>query len=252
MVGLACGAALTFAAAAPALAQTKSEEKFTLEITPYLWAAGIEGSYQIGNIASGGLDVSFDSIWDNLDMAVMGTIEGRHGRWGLLFDAVYFDMSQTQPTQDHLASSVKAKIEQQLYSLAPAYRVLEDEVFVDVLAGVRYLYMKGELTIAEGQHPLIAQGRQVSSSDSWWGGFVGARVAWPLPFYKPVSLVGYLDLGAMDGEFMWQGIAGVNWQISEMFTAKLGYRYMSLDVSTGVSEFDLDIGGAYAGLGIKF
>ncbi len=42
------------------------------------------------------------------------------------------------------------------------------------------------------------------------------------------------------------------WQISEMFTAKLGYRYLSLEVSSGVTELDLDIGGVYAGLGIKF
>jgi opacity protein-like surface antigen len=243
--------ALSVALATPAAAQGKSEDKVSFEIMPYLWAAGISGNISVGTIATGGVDASFSDLLDDLDMALMGMIEARYGRWGLLLDGIYMDLSKNADTRD-LQGKSEVKFEQQLYSLAPTYRVLDEEVFVDALAGVRYLYVKTQLTIQPGQHPLVAGGRQVSASDNWWGGFVGARIAWPLPFYKPIALVGYVDLGAMDGNFMWQGIAGANWQISEMFSAKLGYRYLSYDVGAGINEFDLDTGGFYAGLGIKF
>jgi len=247
--------ALAFGAASPAAAQGKSEDKFTFEVTPYLWAAGINGDAAIGTIAGGGIDVdvdaSFSDIFQMLDMAFMGMIEGRYGRWGLLLDAVYMQLHDTETTADDRGSA-KFKLQQQLYSLAPMYRVLDEDVFIDAFAGVRFLYLKSELTIPEGRHPLLSQGRHVEASESWWGGFVGARVAWPLPFYKPVSLVGYLDVGAMDGNFMWQGIAGANWQISQTFSAKLGYRYLSYDVGSGPADFNLDTSGFYAGVGIKF
>jgi len=243
--------ALGVALAMPAAAQSKSEEKFTFEITPYLWTAGISGDISIGTIATKGVDVSFSSIFDNLDLAFMGWAEARYGRFGLIVDAIYMDIGKSVPIRDNRGEA-SAKFEQQMYSIAPSYRVLDEEVLVDVLAGVRYLYMKSRLAVPPGGHPLIATGRTVSASESWVGGFVGTAVAWPLPFYKPVSLIGYVDVGVMDGNFMWQGIAGANWQISQMFSAKLGYRYLSVDVDAGRAQFDLAMGGFFAGLGIKF
>ena len=255
LAALALASALGLGAAAPASAQGKSTEGWSAEIVPYLWGAGIKGSLSNGTIGTGGvdadIDISFSEILDHLDMALMGAAEARYGRWGLLFDGVYLLVSDDVPTHDRQGDA-KFKFQQQLYSLAPAYRVFDDEVFVDVLAGVRYLYLKTSLEVPPGHHPPIATGRKVSASASWWGGFGGVRVAWPLPFAKEVSLVGYLDLGEMDGSFMWQGIAGANWQITDMFSAKLGYRYLSFKVGAGSTEFDLDTSGFYAGLGIKF
>src|SRR4029453_16752215 len=122
--GLAAGAALALAlgAALPAAAQGKSEDKFTFEVTPYLWAAGINGDIAVGTVRGGGIDVdvdaSFSDIFQELDMAFMGMVEGRYGRWGLLLDAVYMQLSDNETTRDGLASA-KFKLEQQLYSLAP-------------------------------------------------------------------------------------------------------------------------------------
>ena len=56
----------------------------------YLWAPSIDATTQSGD----SIDVSFSDILDDLDMAFMGTLGARKGKWSLALDGIYMDVSQ--------------------------------------------------------------------------------------------------------------------------------------------------------------
>jgi hypothetical protein len=66
------------------------------EATPYLWAAGLDGTLAINNRPQQDLTVQqdFSGLFKILDLAASGSFEARNGRWGVLFDAVYFKVSR--------------------------------------------------------------------------------------------------------------------------------------------------------------
>jgi len=66
------------------------------------------------------------------------------------------------------------------------------------------------------------------------------------------SLVGYFDFGAGSSNWTFQGIAGINYQISKNFIIKGGYRYLMIDAEDSALVYDVKVGGPYIGLGIRF
>ena len=50
----------------------------------YLWGAGIKGETATG----GEVDIGFDSLISNLNMAFMGAVEARKSEWSMLADVV--------------------------------------------------------------------------------------------------------------------------------------------------------------------
>lgn len=77
---------------APALAAPVPDVEY--RITPFFWAAGLNG--EIGtrrNLPSVDVDVRFKDILRNLDFAAMLAGEYRNGRWGLLADFTYVAVS---------------------------------------------------------------------------------------------------------------------------------------------------------------
>lgn len=65
------------------------DDDWQFDATLYLWGTGIGGTTRTG----GDIDISCGDLWDNLDMAFMGALEARKGKWGLLGDFVYLKVS---------------------------------------------------------------------------------------------------------------------------------------------------------------
>jgi opacity protein-like surface antigen len=240
--------------AAPAAAQTQAEttqeNQWQFEITPYLWMAGIKADVRSGRFSSGGVEASFSDISGNLNAAFMGTFEARKGRWGILLDTMYLNLSVDGDTPDRAIGVVDLKLKQGMYSLAGTYRLVEKPFALDVLAGVRYANVSADLDIGPGTYPRVLQGRSVSKTTDWWDGFAGMRGLVPLS--ERWSLVGYFDFGAGGSNWTFQGLAGINFMISKNFIIKGGYRYLAIDVENSALVYDVKLLGPYLALGIRF
>jgi hypothetical protein len=81
-------------------------------------------------------------------------------------------------------------------------------------------------------------------------GFVGMRALVPLS--ERWSLVGYVDVGAGNSNYTFQGIAGVNFKVAKHFVIKGGLRFLIIDAEPEPIELDLKMAGPYLGLGIPF
>ncbi len=245
---LAIAVAFGLSSATPALGQTSGQglEGWQVEVTPYVWMAGLSGDIQAGDV-SGTIGASFSDILNSLDFGLMGLLQVRHGRLGFGFDGMY-----TRLTNDGTSSGaggesegVHAEIVSQLYAFTVAYRVLDGRVPVDVGVGARLMPTSAALELTSGD----LAGARASGGNTAVDGFVGVRVSVPLS--NRWALEGYADLGAGDSKLSWQALGGLKVRVSGTISLKLGYRYLSIrnespDLSSNIGE-----GGFYLGLGIR-
>jgi hypothetical protein len=244
------------AAAAPEGGDTKD---WQFEFTPYFFAAGLNGKTGKNGVTAD-VDMSFDEILDNLDSGFMGIFESRKGPWSFAFEGVYFKMKDEKasswegPLGNTGTGTVEATMTEQLYQLSAGYRVIDDSVKVDVFGAARATRLDAQLdlTVTTGP-PLLPDGsRSVGSRKTWWDPLIGVRAL--LPFAENWTAVGYGDIGGfgVGSDLTYQLIAGVNWQISKVVSAKFGYRYLYQDYEKNGFIWDMAASGFYLGAGFRF
>jgi len=244
------------AAAAP---DEKGPQAWQFEFTPYVFGSSLSGTTGVGRVTAE-VDGSFSDIVENLDSGFMAKFEARKGPWGFLFDGVYFKLKDQKTASwqgpggvGTADGSLEATMTEQIYQLAVSYRTLDSASKLDLIGAARYTKLDTELDLAVTAPPVLPGGtRSLSASESWWDPVIGIRVT--VPFAEQWSFVGYADVGGFGAgsDVTYQAIAGVNWQFSKTFAAKVGYRYFYQDYENDGFVWDMAAHGLYLGLGIGF
>lgn len=87
LLGLA-PAALIAGLAGAAAAQTSADDKWSVTVSPYVWATSLDGNVAIAGHKAP-VDVSASDAFDQLESVVMGDVEVRRGRWAGFVDYQY-------------------------------------------------------------------------------------------------------------------------------------------------------------------
>lgn len=238
----ACAGVLSFASVNVAAAADEWQYSGTI----YLWAAGISGETARG----AEVDVDFDTLISNLNMAFMGAFEARRGRWSVLADVVYLNVGAndsasvpvTLPRGAVVNVDVAASVESRgwVLNLLGAYNVVSTpQASLDVLAGARYM----ELSLDFDLGLSVAQfgvAKNLSSTQTSWDGVVGVkgRVTlgdrWYLPYY--------LDLGAGQSDLTWQAFGGVGYSF-DWGDVSLVYRKIAWEFDSDAKLDNIDYSG---------
>jgi len=242
-----------FVTATPTFAQVAPPplDGWQFEATPYFWAAGLDGWSRIGARApTAHLDASFSDVFKNLDFGAMGAFEARKGRWAILFDAIYIKLSQkSDPLLGGALGTEDIGVKQTILQLAGAYRVFDQSaVTVDVLAGVRYAYIDGDISFSRSD--LLPGGISRGDHASWTDGFAGVRAAYALT--DKWSISGYVDGGGGGTKHSWQFIGATSYAFSKTFVGKAGYRILSMDYDQPEFLYNMKTSGFFVGVGIRF
>src|SRR5205814_1858562 len=115
-----------------------NKKKWTFDTTFYGWLAGVDGTVGVGRF-SRDFSADFADGFDKLDLGLMGALEARHGRWGILTNLVYVKTS-TDFT-GRLGNTTEFDSKYFLAEFAAAYRLTKSETAkgqLDVLGGLRY------------------------------------------------------------------------------------------------------------------
>jgi hypothetical protein len=120
----------------------KDPNGWSFVIEPYLWATALSGTVGVAPAPSLNLQASAKNLLQNLDWGLMGMVEARKGRWGILGDGFYAELSPDVKLGGVFYNSADLTVQQAFASLALAYRVIDDRRgFLDVYAGARYNYL---------------------------------------------------------------------------------------------------------------
>jgi len=233
-------------------------DRWQFELTPYLFASGLDGTTGAQGVEAD-VEMGFDDILDQLEAGLMGTFELRRGRWGILLDGLYFEVGDQRSSSwqgplgiGSATGELDVTTTMQMYQLSAGYRFGE-RVTVDLIGAARYTQLDTDLDLVVTTGGLLPGGtRSLSANESWWDPVVGVRVIVPLA--QRWSMVLYGDVGGfgVGSDLTYQAIAGINWQFSKHFSAKAGYRYLYQDFEDEGFVWDMAAHGPYLGLGIRF
>jgi hypothetical protein len=257
---------------APADAQDSAPagtDRLELSVTPYVWATALKGDVGVGK-TSADVDASFSDILNNLNGALMLSLEARKGRFGLLSDTVYANLEDNGATAAGQLK-VDATANMLIQSLAGTYRVgtwqLADTgagplaMTVDPYLGARYTYLDTEL---KGKLDLPDLGidahRSTEQSKHWVDPMVGIRTAWSLGERWNLVLAG--DVGGISTSDQYSaeawGLVGYRFGLfgQDNATVLAGYRVLKQKYEDGNGrdrfDWDMTIHGPIAGLKITF
>jgi len=213
------------------------------------------------------IDVSADTIIDNLKFTFMGTFEAKKGAWGMFTDILYLDVggskSQTRdvtigPVQlpAGVTADLSLDVKGTVWTLAGTYRAMTTpEANVDVFAGARMISVKENLgwDFSANVGPIVGPGRQGSSEAKItnWDGIIGAkgrvsfgsRREWFVPYY--------VDVGTGESDLTWQAIGGIGYAFSwgEVLAA---WRYLDYKFKSGKKLEDLNFNGPAIGVAFRW
>jgi hypothetical protein len=239
------GAALALALPAAAAA----EGGWTLAVSPYVWTPSLSTSVEtrFGTLTA---EDDIGDILSALDFGLMGVVEARRGRFGLIADFVYSDLTQRSDTPFGALFS-RARVESTL-TLATgyvAYRAHEDErVSVDVLGGLRASSLDLDVTLTEGEIPT----QRLGFSESWFDPIVGGRARVALgDRWFATALADFGGFGGSDDR-TWQALGIVGYQAGERWSIEGGWRHLSIEKRIRGRDVELDLDGPLLGVTVAF
>lgn len=221
-----------------------ADESWT-EIGGYVFASQISGESQISDITTD-VDVSFIDILKNLDIGAMGFIEHRRSKWSFIGDVGHMTLSSdATATNGVLTVQLDAEVKQTTVQAFAGYRAFEqdygDASFgLDVLGGVRYVYLEANIGIEAVALGLVTAASR-SRNEDWADGVVGLRAqynnnnGWGASFQA--------DIGKGSDSNSYQLIGLVNYDFGNDWKAFGGYQFLNLDYEegAGATRFGVDL-----------
>jgi opacity protein-like surface antigen len=237
--------------AVPAFAQSGSSgdrNQWSFEVTPYLWAAGLQGDVEVRN-RKASVDPSFSDLLKDLDFGVMTAAEIRYGRWGFLFDGMYMRLSKDGDTPGPLFAGVDVVSKTGIIAGSFMYRpVWLDRFTLDILAGARAWILDTELEFKPG----ILPGVTVSKSTAFADPIIGLRAAVNVTDRLSVSVLGDVGGFGVSSDLTWQAFGGIEYRFARHWSARVGYRALGIDFEKAQIKLDAVMHGPVLGVSFRF
>lgn len=242
---------------------------WALQITPYMWAAGLEGNISpFRRAPTIGVEKSFSDVMDDLNFGGFVNIWGRYERFVFSGDIMYVDTTDGHASGPLPAfqipglgvtippgASVDAKVDTKQFTatLQSGYRVIDTPQFtLDALAGARFWYISNDVTVT-ASHPGIGTRTASHGEDfGWVDPVLGLRAF--LPVTDRLSVQAQADIGGFGAgsDLTWSALATVNYVFSERLSASVGYKVLDVDYDHKGYVYDTRLSGPVLGMTYRF
>lgn len=239
-------AALMMLVAGSASAQ---DTEWSYKATGFLWLPdtriGVETPF--GEV-NGELKIG-DAI-KNLDFAFMGSLEANRGKWSLIGDLVYFDLSASEQTPiGALFDAAEVGTRITALSGIAAYRVYETDRFaLDLGGGFRAMSVKVDVSLISAGRP----DRTTRSDDQWIDPIIALRGRYD--FNEKWFGTFYLDGGGLGvgSEQTYQAALGVGYNLNDQWSVLGGWRYLDFKRENNGKVLDFQQSGIVLGASYRF
>jgi hypothetical protein len=207
---------------------------------------GFDGTLKIRN-QTVPVSASFSDIFNRLNIGFMGAFDARKGRWGILLDTVYLNLSAKNTLGQ---TSVQTRSDNKLFFLDPEayFRVVKHpRGSIDALVGLRYWHSANTLAITGPASTLKFQ-----KGKDWVDPILGGR--FKLNLTRRFFTVFKGDVGGFGAgsQLTYQIFAGGGAEFKDKFALIAGYRRIYVDLGSSGLLHDYAINGLALGFGIKF
>jgi hypothetical protein len=200
-----------------------SSDGFHMDVTPYLWLAGMHGTSGIGG-HDASVHASFSDIANYLNLGFMATVEPRYNRVLFPMDFMWVKLSDKKALDfDSGATTAKVEFKQTVFTPGIGYRLVDTKKFqVDGIMGLRYWHMNSSLNV---QGPVVNNG--ISGTADWVDAIAGGRIAIGLTPKMFIAVGGDAGGGSANSDYEAYGVLGG--RIAKKWVLKAGYRYMDVN-----------------------
>ena len=222
------------------LASASHAEGWRYTITPYLWAPSLNLNLDVGLNPP----VSDEtSLLEVLDGALLLQGEARRGKWSLLGEFNYLNLSDDfgiAPGDPRAAWRVKGT----MIAVAAAYAVHErQQTRFDVIGGVRAWNLDTTTTVLANK---------ATKNSSFIDPMIGARLE--MPVGRNAQFSGLFNIGGSNfgSDRQLETIAQIRWPVRDTMSFALGYRYLSIDFDDDTVLMDATLSGPFAAFSFNF
>ncbi len=223
-------------------------EGLNLELTPYFWAAGIDGKLDVGN-ESVHFNRGFSDLWDNTDAAFMGLAVISYDRFVLYADYDYLSLSNDDKTRRGIVVPIGTKatadtsLDVGTYGGGYRFNTFGTNT-IDVLVGAQLTNL--DLKLKAGTVKL-------QNKDSLTDTVVMLRPSFQLSErwrFNPTLAYGVSG----DSDTTYTMMPQLQYQFSDSFALRFGYKKLYYKFKDGNSNNELDssFSGAFLGVGWTF
>ncbi len=220
--------------------------------TLYGWLPWIdEGVTSKSGALSATTSVSASDVLNALNFAFMAAGDIHYGRFGLLQDFVYSDLSNSGNLSGPLELKVNVGTKMFLSTTAFGYRAYEQDGWVvEPYAGARYVSLETDVKITGGGP--VGLSRAASVDLNWWDPVIGVRGRAPIT--ERLSAGAFADIGGFGAgsQFSWEIYAGLDYAFTDNISAVAGFRYLSIDYDGDEADLNLDTYGPVIGATVRF
>jgi outer membrane protein OmpA-like peptidoglycan-associated protein len=268
-------------AALPSVGLASDQEGWQFEITPYLWAFGVDGEATF-NDYNADFSKDWGDIADNIDGGGSALFVGSYNRFVFLlqYDAASIDADDdgfNQRLADDFGSTAKldSEFDTAIGTAAIGYRfdTFGDHSWVDVMVGVRQTKLESEFKVAYDDTSVTPPVRVTDKFDS--DPDVTDTILMLRPSFQLSQrwrfnpTLSYAVDG--DSEEHYELSPQIQYQFSDYFALRIGYRSLAYEIEEGsynpapgvaptavagpgnnYRKFDGDIAGAVIGIGWTF
>ena len=242
---------------------------WAFQITPYMWAAGLDGNISpFRRAPTIHVEKPFSDVMDDLNFGGFVNVWGRYDRFVFSGDVMYVDTTDSHGTGPLSAmqipglgvaippgASVDATVDtkQFMATLQGGYRVLDTPQFtLDALAGARFWHISNDVTVT-ASHPAIGSVSAThGESFGWVDPVVGLRAF--LPLTEKLSFQAQADVGGFGAgsDLTWSALATVNYTFNDHFSASVGYKVLDVDYDHDGHVYDTQLSGPVLGMTYRF
>ncbi|MFC5386631.1 hypothetical protein ACFPLB_11735 [Aquamicrobium segne] len=250
---------------APAVAS--GQPSWALQITPYMWAAGLDGNispFRRGPTLA--VEKSFSDVMDSLNFGGFLDIWARSDRFIFSGNLMYVSTSENHGTgllpeitipglgSIPAGTSVDAEFDSRQFmaTLQGGYRVIDTpQLTLDALAGARFWRISNDVTLTVNLGDGSVNG-SYGEKFGWVDPVAGLRVF--VPITEKLSLQAQGDIGGFGAgsDLTWSALATLNYVVTDHFSVSAGYKVLNVDYERSGHVFDTRLSGPVLGVTYRF
>jgi len=228
-----------------------------VQVTPYLWAAGISGDVSPFRAAPTiHVKKSFPETMEDLNFGGFLNFWARRDVYVFSGDVMYSNSTGAKATRvlpnlfpGGLEISGELDSIQFNTTAQVGYRLIDTPEFsFDALAGGRYWYLSNEVTIKTNVLGSISRKESVN----WIDPVIGARAFYNIT--DKLSVLGQADIGGFGAgsKLTWSVFGTVNYTFNQNWTLSAGYKHLAVDYDKNDYVFDIEMSGPVLGVTYRF